>query len=280
MLTSFVRFLAGRDVLKATPADVEAFLSRPRPKRNGADPSPSTASLELTVLRGFYSWLIDRHGMTSNPAKLALEGGCPKIVVRNPDPIPDEAWTRFMRHWPELPEDARCALSLGFFGGLRRKEITGLHSDQWAEPDFRILGIERKGGASQSLPFGDCLHQVHEELPHLLPKAGPEDILETLDSTSKRRKGLLLLPWQVTPHGVIDPQTLNRRVRAWLSQADMPGAFHPHQMRHSFVTNLLRAGVPIDIVSDLAGHSDINMTMRYAKSGNHRFPSWRKSRLS
>ena len=37
-----------------------------------------------------------------------------------------------------------------------------------------------------------------------------------------------------------------------------------HALRHSFVTNLLRADVPLHVVASLAGHRDVSTTMRYA----------------
>lgn len=38
---------------------------------------------------------------------------------------------------------------------------------------------------------------------------------------------------------------------------------HPHMMRHTFCTRLLRNGVDISIVAKLAGHSSVNTTMKY-----------------
>jgi site-specific recombinase XerD len=41
--------------------------------------------------------------------------------------------------------------------------------------------------------------------------------------------------------------------------------FSAHVLRHCFVTHLLRAGVPLYIVRDLAGHSNISTTLGYTK---------------
>lgn len=40
--------------------------------------------------------------------------------------------------------------------------------------------------------------------------------------------------------------------------------FVPHALRHTFVSRLVQAGVPLRVVRDLARHKDIQTTMRYA----------------
>ena len=45
-------------------------------------------------------------------------------------------------------------------------------------------------------------------------------------------------------------------------------AVTPHMLRHSFCSNLISVGVPIHTVSRLAGHSSVDVTMRYVSLGD------------
>ncbi len=38
---------------------------------------------------------------------------------------------------------------------------------------------------------------------------------------------------------------------------------HPHRWRHTYVSELIEAGVPVEIVADMAGHSAVDITRLY-----------------
>jgi integrase/recombinase XerD len=44
---------------------------------------------------------------------------------------------------------------------------------------------------------------------------------------------------------------------------------HPHMLRHTYARELVADKVDIATVAELMGHSDINVTRRYAKPNEH-----------
>ena len=54
-----------------------------------------------------------------------------------------------------------------------------------------------------------------------------------------------------------------RALKTVFEEADTERVFL-HLFRHTFITNLLTAGVPIEIVAALVGHSSTKMTMKYS----------------
>lgn len=246
-----------------TTDEVEDFTSRPR--RGGARPAPATVAMELSTIASLYRWGQARLGWTENPAVLA---GRPRVHNRQPRPLSDETW---LAVWGSvLPDIARVVLGLGYFCGLRREEITSLRGDQIH--DGAIVNFIRKGGGEDRVDYDDLLQHWAAFMPELRPdRLGP-----VLRWQARTRGERLLVPWadNWTP-----ANSLNRHLDAWLEAAEMPGAFTPHQLRHSFATNLLRTDVPLALASDLCNHSDPSITMRYIKTSGGRLRALRESRL-
>jgi integrase/recombinase XerD len=273
--------------IEPTPLDavtidrIEAWLNRPRQGRAmGALGAPATISKDVSLLRGLYRFAIARDLITRDPTSL-LHAPTPKNA--NPRPIPDGAWVKL---WSaNLSDEARVVLGLGYFCGLRRHEIAELSAAHVDVPAQRLAGFKRKGGGDDVLDYGELVGVVHDALPALLP-GGPETFLRAVKRLARDANGGLILRWNMTaprtrvkherPPDVNDPQLIYKRMRRWLREAGVEDNLTPHQLRHSFVTNLLRCGVPIHLVSVLANHSSIAVTMRYAKVGGQDLRAFRR----
>jgi site-specific recombinase XerD len=106
---------------------------------------------------------------------------------------------------------------------------------------------------------------ISHALPHVLRSSA-----EWFDDVERlvydRQKERWLFGWAANARL---PHRVNTRLSDVLVAADMPRlAFSPHCLRHTAATNLSRAGVPLDVLADLLGHTSIETTRRYiATSG-------------
>ncbi len=53
----------------------------------------------------------------------------------------------------------------------------------------------------------------------------------------------------------------NRSWKPLLKRAGLPRSTRMHDLRHSCITLLLSQGVPVKVVSEMAGHSDVSITL-------------------
>jgi len=283
-MNAFVDWLNVSDALSSwdevESTHIEAFMGRER-KRNGVG-APATQDRDRVCISQFYNWMMLRGYTNVNPS---VNVGVPKIYNRAPKAIDDQVWEQLWNS--RLPDEDRVWLGLGCFAGLRRQEIAHLAPAQVDSRRGMLLGLNRKGGKEECVEYEEMATVLADRFPRLLPD--PERWLHTVAVAAHDRRGEHVLITMDTPAPATtlrrmstddpllpDPAVLNKRLRKLLSAAELPpGLFSPHALRHTFVTNLLRCGVPIEVVSDLAGHGNIDTTRRYVKSAG-RLKEWRE----
>ena len=59
-------------------------------------------------------------------------------------------------------------------------------------------------------------------------------------------------------------ENINRRMRLLGEKAGLRERLTPHRLRHSMAKHLRDAGMPLDVVQALLGHTDLRTTQRYA----------------
>ena len=272
----FLEHVGATGLNDVTLANMEAYLRRPRTKLRGPNVAPATIKREIMELRSLYKWLGSRNLIVGDPTVRLLEEA-PTVHNEAPHPAPLGAWQALW--FGDLAVEERVAFGLGMFCGMRRHEITGLKVDQFVDaPTPMITNVKRKGGKLQGIRWSSAVELYATKLAPYI--GAPQSFTDALDELLELRLPgqALLAPWRndsaVTykvhemPKGVINPDQFNKRLVRALRRNGLDGnEFSPHALRHSFCTNLIDVGVPIQVVSRLAGHSSLNVTMRYVDTG-------------
>ena len=277
-LAAFLYEHGHKDWSRISVEVLETWLLRPRQGRaHGKSGSAATILKDASILRSMFRFATERGFLDRNPAAL-LAPPTPRNV--QPKALPDEVWHGL---WDaaETP-DERLLLGLGFYVGLRRAEMVQLRGHQFDLDRERIVAFRRKGGGEDSTHYGTMCRVFDRKLPHLwfeqfrgvlhdavLIRQG-DWLLTVADGNpvsahTARTRGLL--------EGQADPMWINRMISQVSERAGV-GHVTPHQLRHSCATNMLRAGVPIALVSRLLNHSSIQTTMRYVKAGGDELAAW------
>jgi len=145
----------------------------------------------------------------------------------------------------------------GLLTGCRLNEIINL---QWKNVNFKdgILKIRNKEnfktktGKIRDIPISDELNRILI----LIHNGGPPDnviyFFNPDDYIFKNSKGC-----------IYNKNFISAKFKALLRQLNINEKYHFHCLRHTYITNLIKAGVNINYVKEIAGHSVIETTMNY-----------------
>lgn len=216
----------------ATFAKLESYVQKLRAEGN----STATVNKKLRYLRAAFNKAVKRGYLAANPMRdwewTREEEPVPRIITPAEEAaLLQAAEDLFGYQW-------RAFIAIGLATGGRRSELLGLSWDRVTldgnEP--RIHFAETKGKRDRLIPI----------TPETV------DILRRLKASTQVAGG----PF-VALAADLDDQW------AKLLQAAKVVDVQPHDMRRTFVTRLIRAGVPVPTVQKLAGHQSITTTLRY-----------------
>jgi site-specific recombinase XerD len=144
----------------------------------------------------------------------------------------------------ERPRDT-AAIALMAFAGLRVAETVGLDVEDVAISARKgSVTVRRgKGDSGRTVPLSTEARALIEPWVHRSPR-----------ETSG--------PLFAGPAGHLSARAVDRLTRRIGASAGM--SLSPHVLRHTFVTRLVRSGVDVVLVAELAGHRSLETTRRYA----------------
>lgn len=169
-----------------------------------------------------------------------------KVPQRVIVPLSPEQVAHFWRSFRTVRDVLMVALML--FNGLRSREVTTLQLEDllFSEAQVRVRG---KGGRVRILPLPpETIRLLQVYLRHERPHSEVPEVFVSLKGQARGRA--------LTPAGL---RSLFRHHRA----ATGVTKANPHRFRHTFASDMIRAGISLPALQRLMGHAHIHTTMIY-----------------
>jgi len=218
---------------------------------------PATVGRKLASIRSFYRYLQREGLIVDNPFGLLRP---PRKEKRVPRVLTALEIDRFLAQpqkdlsdklIDEYPAVRDAALFETIYStGCRISEAIAIRWDQIGWKDGRVI-VHGKGAKDRLVILGSKALAALRRL---------------LGCIRSRRADLSGGSRLVFLTDKLEPMTarfVQRRMKRYLSEADLPGDITPHKLRHSFATHLLDAGADLRSVQEMLGHASLSTTQIY-----------------
>ncbi|GAG10203.1 unnamed protein product, partial [marine sediment metagenome] len=222
-----------------SPLMIEKF----KQKRLKEGIKPASVNRELSVLKTAFNIAIKWKMADENPVRDVR-------FLRQPDPreriLTEEEEKRLLE---ASTEHLKPVIMIALRTGMRKGEIANL---EWEQVDMRHREIEvtkTKSGKKRIIPVSGGLYELFLSMRG--KNGGSEFVFQYEDPKTGERKHL---------------KYFRRAFESACRRAGIKKLTF-HDLRHTFASRLVRAGVDLITVKDLLGHHSVKTTERYTHSG-------------
>jgi len=235
--------------------DIQALIDRLR----GRGLQEGTVRNVITVVRVLFRHALERGYVEANPT-VGFRLGTGNKRTRAAEPAEAAELIGV------LPDTIRGIYTCAYYAGLRRGELRAIRWDDISLAD-RVITVRTAWDDKEGpvKPKSDA--STDREVPII---AVLHDYLANLKATSGRDGQDFVFGFTATR--VFEPSTVRMRAaKAW-REANVVRAesgktpLNPiglHELRHSYVSMMHAAGVPLELIGDYCGHSTVHMTNQY-----------------
>lgn len=236
-------YLNGKDPISLSRDDIVSFLK----VRSDNGISTRTNAHTITILRGFYKFLIKQSYIKSNPMDMI---DSPKMYKKLPKALSVEEVDKLLNINLQTPYDYRnkAMLELMYATGMRISELINLKLTDidFENETIRVLG---KGSKVRQVPIGEYamkyLNIYIKYYRSYFVKETSDYVFLSVRGDKMTRQAFFKILKQIARKQGIDTD------------------FSPHTIRHSFATHMLEAGADLRSIQELLGHESISTTQIY-----------------
>lgn len=256
-LSDYARWAAREkiDPIRPTHKQLRRYLA----DLSAAQYARTTMNRRLSALRTFFRWL-NIVGVTDEDPASALSG--PKQSKKLPHVIPAKDMVRLLsvhaprdgrgRKLEQTPVQMRDQAILEFLYacGARISEASGLLLEN-VDFDEGLARLDGKGGKQRIVP----LHELAIASMRSYAIVGRPQLM--------RDKGACPYFFVSTRGKRMGTDAMRKMFKATCAEAGLSSDLTPHDMRHTFATDLLDGGADLRCVQELLGHASLSTTQVY-----------------
>ena len=240
----------GLRVTQAKPSTIREFINHLADKNGGAL-APASVSRRLSVLSAFYEFLRDNSdGNITNPVQRVKR---PKVNNEAPRAVEDNALATLVDGITDIRDKAIVLVFV--YSGLRLSELRQLNKDS-------IVSRKRTApdGTVQYFGSGEVIGKGRKRRQFMVGPTALQALGEYVKQyRTKDNNSALFLSER---HQRISCRSIQDIVNRWCKKLGV-AHIHVHQLRHSFATRNVNAGMSATVLQELMGHSNLSTTQRY-----------------
>jgi len=248
-LKNLLSFLGNKPVKQVTTKELDNY------KNKRADEiKKATVNIELTCIKAVFNLALKWDFITDNPAKEVRKFKIEQKEILN---FTD---TELQVIFAKMPKGLiKNVVTVAISTGCRLNEILNL---QYRDIDLSqgIITIRNKNdfktksGRIRRIPIANSLETLLRSL------LGHDSNVYELNNTERylfaNENGFRY-----------NKDYISRRFKRYLRACNMPEKFHFHCLRHTYITNLVKAGANMNYIKQIAGHADLKTTENYIHIG-------------
>src|SRR5215467_7040958 len=225
------------DLTQTTPADIDVWIEASFQQQLAS----GTIEIRLRVVQGVFTFWRDQGHVAQSPIRRPRH----QILVPQdlPRPMGEDEVVAFFRVIDALRDRTMFLLMLRC--GLRVGEVSRL---PWLAIDLAQGTVRIDNGKGHV-----------DRVVYLAP-----DVAKALRQWQRHQAAAASYVFPSRGSSLTARQMRNL-MTGYLKLAGITKAYSPHALRHTFATQLLKAGASLEVVKELMGHRSLDMTLRYTQ---------------
>lgn len=237
-------FFVNKPTVQINTSDIRTYLA------SNAEVMSSTNGKKLSVIKSFFSWMVDEEVLLRNPASRIKQMKQPKrlpkaLSVIELEQLREAALTLKERALVETMYSTGCRLSE--VSNMKRKDVN------WSDGSMTVIGK----GNKERIVYLNPKALYHLE-KYLSECKEAEINCEYLFSTERR------------PYRKMQGKTIEDLVNKIAARTKIKKNVTPHVFRHTFATLATANGIELGDLQQLLGHENANTTLRYISVSEER----------